>query len=198
MDWLTFISKVIGNLAWPGVVLVLLWWLRPQFGGLAKRLEELTLPGGAKAKFRQELEEAKEKAITVYDFADPVLPTSDQGADPEAQYLQLAAMFPEAAILQSYQQIERIVDDYAKKFVIPARTPRDVVNFLTQQEAIDPAAADVFNRLRTLRNEAAHGGSSLQLSLDEAIEYRALCRLLADALGAAFKKLADQRGLRQN
>jgi hypothetical protein len=57
MDWLTFFSKIIGNLAWPGVVLALLWWLRPHLGGLAKRLEELRLPGGARAKFRKELEE---------------------------------------------------------------------------------------------------------------------------------------------
>jgi hypothetical protein len=63
MDWLTFITKLVDAFVWPGLVLVLLWWLRPHLGGLARRLEELTLPGGAKAKFRQELEEGSRKGL---------------------------------------------------------------------------------------------------------------------------------------
>lgn len=197
MDWLTFISKTVGDLEWPGIALLLLWWLRPHLGGLAARLEELTLPGGAKAKFRQELEEAKEKAITVYDFTASVEAVPHHGAEPvgaETRYIQLAAMFPEAAILQSYQEIERIIQDHSNKFRLGGRSPANVISFLQQTEVIDPAAVDVFNRLRTLRNEAAHGGSSLRLSLDEAIEYRALCRFVADALDVAFKKMADEGG----
>jgi hypothetical protein len=192
MDWLTFITKIVDALVWPGLVLVLLWWLRPHLGGLARRLEELTLPGGAKAKFRQELEEAKEQAIKVYSYLDlepPHIGTPSE--EPETQYLQLAAMFPEAAILQSYQEIERIIGEHAEKAGITSRPPLRVINFLHQKGLIDPAAVDVFNRLRTLRNEAAHGGSSLKLSLDEAVEYRALCRFVADALDAAFRKLSE-------
>ena len=194
MDWLTFIVKIIDALAWPGLVLLLLWWLRPHFGGLARRLEELTLPGGAKAKFRQELEEAKEQAVAAYNYLDlepPAFQIGTAAEGPEAQYLQLAAMFPEAAILQSYQEIERIIGEHAKKAGIAIRSAPRVVDFLQKKEVVGAAAVDTFNRLRGLRNEAAHGGSSLKLSLDEAVEYRALCRFVADALDAAFKKLAD-------
>ena len=69
MDWLTFISKLIGDLAWPAVVVCLLLLLRPYLGGLAQRLEELTLPGGARAKFRDDLEAAREQAIPVLTYS---------------------------------------------------------------------------------------------------------------------------------
>src|SRR5207248_1310499 len=48
VDWLTFISKIVGDLVWPIVALVLILLLRPYLGGLANRLEELILPGARK------------------------------------------------------------------------------------------------------------------------------------------------------
>ena len=54
MDWLTFTTHLVDavvSLAWPMVALVLLFLLRPHFGGLAARIESLKLPGGAEAHF---------------------------------------------------------------------------------------------------------------------------------------------------
>jgi hypothetical protein len=46
MDWLGFIASVIGSLAWPGVVLIVLWYNRQRLSSLPDWIEELTLPGG--------------------------------------------------------------------------------------------------------------------------------------------------------
>jgi len=62
MDRLTFVAKIIEALRWPVVALIFLWWLRPHYGGLAKRFGELldrvqrvTFPGGGSVNFRPSL-----------------------------------------------------------------------------------------------------------------------------------------------
>ena len=200
MDWLTFIGKIIGDLVWPAVAVFLLLLRRPYLGGLARRLEELTLPGGARAKFREELEAAREQAIPVLGFTPRSLTAAQDGdvaEGGESQFLHLAAMFPEAAILQSYQEIERIIGDHvASMKQLQGRSPAEVISYLQQHSLIDAATVEVFSRLRGLRNAAAHSGRRLRLSFDEAIEYRALSRSLSDALDAAFRKLQDRSSQR--
>jgi hypothetical protein len=197
VDWLTFISNLIGNLVWPAVTVLLLLLVRPYLGGLARRLEELTLPGGARAKFREELEAAREQAIPVLGFTASSLTAAHHDSASEAmggddQFLHLASRFPEAAILQSYQEVERILSDHAASIPdLQSRRPIDVIRHLQQRELIDGTTVELFNRLRTMRNEAAQTGDRLHLSLDEAIEYRALCRSLSEALHVAFKKFKE-------
>jgi hypothetical protein len=54
MDWLTFTTHIVDaavSLAWPAVAIVLIFLLRPHFGGLAARIASLKLPGGTEAHF---------------------------------------------------------------------------------------------------------------------------------------------------
>ena len=54
MDWLTFTTHIVdatASLAWRTVAIVLVFLLRPHFGGLAARIEILKLPGGTEAHF---------------------------------------------------------------------------------------------------------------------------------------------------
>jgi hypothetical protein len=54
MDWLTFATHMVdavASLAWPAVAVLLIFLLRPYFGGLAARVASLRLPGGAEAHF---------------------------------------------------------------------------------------------------------------------------------------------------
>jgi hypothetical protein len=59
MDWKQFFASMVGSLAWPVVVVALLVLLRKHLASMAERLEELTLPGGAKAKFDRQLDAAR-------------------------------------------------------------------------------------------------------------------------------------------
>ncbi|MGU3475617.1 hypothetical protein [Methylobacterium sp. D48H] len=65
VDILQFISAIVGSLAWPLVVIYLLYLLRHQLSALAKRLQEISLPGGGGAKFRDEVREAQIKLDTI-------------------------------------------------------------------------------------------------------------------------------------
>jgi hypothetical protein len=58
MDWLQFFASIIGSLAWPAVVLVVLWYNRHRLANLPDWIEELTLPGGTKVKFTRALDKA--------------------------------------------------------------------------------------------------------------------------------------------
>ncbi|QDI82360.1 hypothetical protein E8E01_18990 [Methylorubrum populi] len=65
MDWLQFVSSVIGSLAWPAVVATLIVVLRSHIGSLAHRLTKLDLPGGTSASFTDLVEKLKNDAENI-------------------------------------------------------------------------------------------------------------------------------------
>lgn len=67
MDGFQFASSIIGSIAWPLVVALLLFLLRHQLAALAKRVEEITFPGGGGAKFRDEVREIQTKIENITD-----------------------------------------------------------------------------------------------------------------------------------
>jgi hypothetical protein len=54
MDWLDFFASIIGSLAWPGVVLVVLWYNRQRLANLPDWIEELTFPAPRIANFKDD------------------------------------------------------------------------------------------------------------------------------------------------
>jgi hypothetical protein len=171
MDWLTFISQMAAALAWPTVVVVLLFLVRPYFGGLAARLESLKLPGGTEAKFREEL------ARDLGEFRQK-----------NEEYLELSRNFPEAAIMYSFQEVERVFDEIAPRLDIPRGHPQAVIEALQRRELIDRQLRDLYQRLSNLRNVAVHRGA-VTLTQDEALQYRDLARAAAFQLRGILERL---------
>jgi hypothetical protein len=60
MDLLAFILSMVGLLTWPAVVVVFLLLLKPHLKALAGRIEEMSLPGGIRAKFVKHPEAERE------------------------------------------------------------------------------------------------------------------------------------------
>jgi hypothetical protein len=204
MDWLTFISKTIEALAWPAVVVVLLTLSRPFLKGLLERLEELTLPGGVGAKFGKDLAAARTIAEAEsserdaspeakFDGAPNALPKPRikfrDAADP---FLQLARIFPEAAVLQAYQDLEQIFDENRDliKYIDQSRQMRDpvntIINGLRGAGLLSNGWMDLYARIRNLRNLAVHGRGEGRISPGEAMEYRALVYALIEQLKKAI------------
>lgn len=193
MDWLTFIAQMVGALAWPLVVVVLLFLLRPYFGGLAGRLESLKLPGGTEAKFREELARAKEDVQVLQQQTGSVrtldaAPDFDEIWQKNEEYLELSKNFPEAAIMYSFQEVEHVLEEIAPKLDVPHGRPRAVIEALQRRELIDGQLNDLYRRLSNLRNVAVHRGA-VTLSQDEALEYRNLARAAVFQLRQAQKRL---------
>jgi hypothetical protein len=198
MDLLTFVVKMTEALAWPLVGIALLICLRPYLAGLVVRLEELTLPGGAKAKFSKELEQAREQTekLAAAEGRSAALATAEPVAE-EEKFLQLASMFPEAAIMQSYQELEALLNEAGRKLDISARSEseraRRTVEILQEAGALTPEWVDIYRRVRNLRNEAVHHRAIVRPTAGEALEYKALCRFLADGIATAIETYRAHR-----
>jgi hypothetical protein len=245
MDWLTFLSNLVGSLAWPSVVIVLLIILRRQISALASRLEELTLPGGAKAKFAKLLDEARQQLPAVRSAkapsffprghpdtqglqsrmedrsspleavegpskgsegrgSEPIESVTRDKAKPEGavaesaafkgarnvatslEYIMLANVNPEAAVLQAYQELESIVSE-SRILVNGQEAPMaTVIAMLHANGALDAEAFLLYKKLRYLRDLAVHSGA--HISGGEALEFYSLCKALAGKLTEAFVK----------
>lgn len=193
MDWLTFISKLVAALAWPAVILVLLFLIRNHIGGLAERIEEISLPGGAKARFRRQLETARRIAEEA-----PPLSINEREIQqnlrlktgkPEGimlpefaewdyrAWIELAEHHPSAAILDAYKRLEGVLIDIGSKEGQRPRNLADIAYSMWRSGSIDQSDLDLYRRLRSTRNAAVHV-SRREVTPGEALEFGELVQQL--------------------
>lgn len=196
MDWLTFIAQIVHALAWPAVATVLLFLLRPHFSGLAARLQSLKLPGGTEALFRGELQKASIEVEmlskrTVRAFTRDATPDLDRLRSEHDDFLALSASFPDAAVMHSFQSVERVLEEIGEKLGITRGQPRRVIEVLRQRELIDASSYDLYRRLSNLRNIAVHKGG-VNITQDEALEFRALADSFVAWLRALLSRMKGE------
>jgi hypothetical protein len=186
MDWKAFIASIVGSIAWPIVVITMLIILRKHLGGLAERVEEITLPGGAKAKFLKALEEVR---------AERELVASDNGLGsrtilPSDPRLELANRFPEAAVMEAYKEVEAVIIELRKRIDLPTRTNlRSVVRGLVEKGLLDPEVQPLFESFQQARNASAHAGNANRITPGEALEYMTQARFLKSLFDGALRRL---------
>jgi hypothetical protein len=172
MDWKQFFASVIGAVAWPTAFLVLLFMLRKQIPSLAERLEELSLPGGAKAKFEKQLETARIEAEKLPDApSEPeherIVPEGD-----ERRFVRLAASAPEQAIVETYNRVEGILIKIALELGIESGTSSSaILDDLLRRGLIDTSLVQLAKTLSEARNVAAHVRPG-RLTTAEALDFR--------------------------
>jgi hypothetical protein len=191
MDWKQFVASIAGSLAWPAVLTVLLFMLRNHLSSLVGRLEEFTLPGGAKARFVRQLETARHQAEQL-----PPPPGAISGMPlppplpPNDPFLQLASMFPEAAILRSFQDLEHTLQEIKNHFPGNAGGSfKNLVQRLLDLNYIDEKALELYLSLRAARNAAAHSGVGNRITPGEAVDFREQVKLLNDVFENALERL---------
>jgi hypothetical protein len=189
MDWLQFISSILVGFAWPSVLIVLMVILRKQISALAARVEEITLPGGAKAKFEKAIAEAREKAEKIEPAATDTPTPKIQ--PPDSFFLDVANSFPEAAIMGSFQEVERTLWEMVPFLGLPTkgRAPPDVIEELQRKRYIDDNTANLFHKLREARNLAAHAGYVNRVGPGDALEFREQARTLNEFLGRVLEDM---------
>lgn len=187
MDWKQFFASVIASVAWPTVVGLLLYLLRRQLGGLAGRLNELSLPGGLKASFSKDLEVGRA-------IADSIPHEPEAAAAPEAvqeidTVTKVAIDSPPGAIILSFLEVEKKLRNVAVKLGKPYWSDqRKLMRELVQRGLIDPETEPLFVSLRNARNSAAHGDENVGPSTKQALEYIRQATFLKSLL----QKAADQ------
>jgi hypothetical protein len=101
-----------------------------------------------------------------------------------AQLLRIAEVSPRAAVTEAWRKLESTVDQLAANMGIDAKSPMSgvrVIRSLIQEEEVDPSLLEDFNRLRKLRNQAAHA-EEFDISQTEAERYAGLAIEIAEFL----------------
>jgi hypothetical protein len=187
VDWKAFVASIVGSMAWPTVVIVLLILLRDQLGSLATRVEEFTFPGGAKAKFKAQLESSRDKLEEVELAGTRDLQSREK---PDDAYLELAKNFPEAAVSQAWKDVEEVLLQTRDRLGEAHRRSNlnSVVRRLREQGLIDGATEELYLSLRQARNTAVHATKSA-ITPAEALEFREQARALVVLLQRALGRL---------
>lgn len=157
MDALQFTASIVGSLAWPTVAIVAIVLLRRPLAGLLPLLRHLKYRD-LELDFSQEVQQLKQQAEQTLKAAPEALP---QPSAQERAVLDLAVVSPRAAIVDSWRSIESAIRRGIEARGFPVKSNRDLVGPRLIQtmglaEILDGATRDLIDRMRMLRNEAAH------------------------------------------
>ena len=196
MNWLEFISSLVGSLAWPVLAFLIVIILRQP---LAKMLTQRPVkvveagPTGVRIEYVDEkLEEAQSELVEARaekrdaDGQKAELSgDADQAPDDfMVEMEQLAAVAPSAAILESFARLEMVLrngleEQYLKE-VAPQRrfaSARQLARFAVKRGLITESEAAAFDDVAVVRNLIAHG-QARDIDAERALYYVSIVRQL--------------------
>jgi len=185
MGWLDFFASIIGSLAWPGLLLFVLWYNRQRLSNLPDWIDHwlsnlpdwigtLTLPGGIKVKFIKALDKASAEAKLLASEAPDTARVEGQVASSP-----VVEQFPEAMVLQSFIELEETLGNMVRFLALPtkARDPDSVIEELDRLGYIDRTSVDLFRNLRDAYTAAVREGYD-RLTSEEGVRYRQAAQVL--------------------
>lgn len=127
MDWKAFSASLVGSLAWPMAVVVILLIFKDQVKLLAGKIRKVGA-GSVNFELAEKVEEAVE-AGKVVETEKGVLAPDLAGIEPTL--LQLAKSSPEAAVVQTFKDLERQILGFRQRlrFASLGMRPTDEVLF---------------------------------------------------------------------
>jgi hypothetical protein len=211
MDWLQFTATVIGHLAWPVVVLILLIIVRKHVGALAERLLEFSF-GGAKITFdkilRKGAEIIEETHVSQLPKQDeqpqlqleppPTRAPSDLKRDQISNNFarrrrEHTARLRNSAfgkVIAGLEEVDNILFEIGDKIGVDAADASSVMYTLVSLKRLPQSIGALYDTLRDARNLLAHSNT---LPDDrEAIEYERQTNYLKAVL-ESFKITLDPR-----
>lgn len=179
MDWLQFISAMVGHLAWPLVLIVLAIILRKHVGSMADRLIELSF-GGAKITLEKKLQEGasiiehapppelpksieqpvqKPKEVSPSMAFDEMPKTISRGRHRTHDSASLQALWEATTvgqIISGYEQVEAILFEIGDAIGVDAAQASSVMYTLVNKGIVDKEIADLYGTIKDARNLVAH------------------------------------------
>ena len=199
---LEFISSLVGSLAWPAAVILLVVILRQPLGKMLNERPVKTFeagPTGVRVVFDETLAEARTELVEAR-TERPDLPTGGQvelpSDDAEAaddfmyEMKQLAEVAPSAVILESFARLERALrealetdfpDGHSRRRFASAR---ELARRAVELEFITPSESAAFADIAVLRSLIAHGRPA-DLDADRALSYASVVRQLMISISLA-------------
>lgn len=178
MDWLTFVTELIKALAWPITILIIIIVLRKPLANLIPTLQRLRYRD-LEIEFGRSVQELASEAKKEL----PAAGVAEAGRPAVDRLVELAQLSPRAVVLESWLEVEEAAVEAAQRrgLNLPYRDLRSPIllgQALEQSGILDESKAQIFHRLRILRNAAAHA-SEFAFAPDSAVEYADLAMRLA-------------------
>ncbi|MCF5024701.1 hypothetical protein [Pseudomonas lurida] len=175
MDWLQFVSSVIGSVAWPTAVITIIALLREPVGKLLPLIRTLKYKD-LQIDVGQELEAVKESVEAITD-------QPERKEKPTPAFRQLAKIDPRAAVLSAWVPIELALRDLGTRHdVYKLGMPIYLLaEELSKAGILNGATFQALRGLMRIRNEAMHFAP---ISYDEAISMGELCEWALERLKA--------------
>ncbi len=181
--------KIIEALAWPIAVLVLAFGFRTELRKILNRISKLKYKE-LEATFDNELSQVENRTKLYAQTEDRLLAEMPAEKSGYAQLLRIAEVSPRAAITEAWRKLESAVEQLAAGMGMDSKSPMvgtKAISSLIQKEQIDPSLLEDYNRLKKLRNQAAHA-EEFDISQTEAERYAALAIEIAIFLERFIKE----------
>jgi hypothetical protein len=202
MDILTFISSILGSIAWPITIILLSFLFRHS---ISKILNSIRLKrvkrGDLEVDFEQDLSQLKEKADVVTIPATMkksrsskkmIAASSDRiKVDNELQLI--SQLNPAAGIALAWSQVEKELMSAIMRLNISPDYPANNsalqnIQLLKAANLINEEMYDILNRLRMLRNAAVHTMYDPSLTIAEAEDYATIAEKAVRVLSSLTHK----------
>lgn len=189
MDWLQFVSSVIGSLAWPVAAVAAIIIFQKKIAELMPRLK--LKYKDFEASFR--LDQAEKEAASLP--PTPSTPEAQPTPEEKAKFESLAEVSPRAAILEARLEIEDAVRDLARVSGLASDRIQSVLGLtrlLRSREVIDHQTAALLDDLRVVGNQAAHD-SRTNFETVDALRYKVLTDRLLSQLRATSNFIVNSK-----
>jgi hypothetical protein len=163
--WLGFAGTVIGSLAWPLCIFIVVLLFKKDIRSLLGRLTSTKIKD-FEATFADQNVLSKEIAQKVKQRGITV-----SSGDISAKVTEIANINPSAAVLYAYSQLEMSVRDKVKQ-IDPLENTYLVNNMprlLFKKQRIDQETFELLNKMRQTRNAVGH--ENVEIDLKDAVKY---------------------------
>lgn len=182
MDTLEFISTLVGDLAWPLVILILILTLKKPISqillGITKfKYNNLEMDFGKKLT---EIEKTLEEKKTITDITE--------NRDEWHAIREVAEISPNAAITMAWNMVEKEIKSTIMRLAISPDYPpynstlKNIIK-LKENGLIDQETENSLNEMRILRNRSVHSNEThIKLTYSEAIRYFEIAKKVISVL----------------
>lgn len=176
MDWLQFISSLIGSIVWPAVAMTFLFLFRAELAKIIQRLAHLKYKDLELDfdKVKQQAEDlrldiAQEQAVPVVE--NPAFMSF------EDQIMDAVERAPSAAILLAWSGLETAIAAAVARLAISPespsyRSPMHNIEMLSNAGRLSKKHEKLLHEMRMLRNKIAHDQDAMMsITQDQALNY---------------------------
>jgi hypothetical protein len=185
MSGLEFTASVIKSLAWPTVVLIIVVVLRKPIAEALRRGLRRVKAGPFELEWEEKLIDVRQEVEASPDLASSVVGRLTEAVVPSDELTALAKTSPAAAVMESFSRLEAEL----RRLVQPLEPERSerlsavgLARLARQHGRISPETENAVEGLAVLRNLAAHGRATEDVTVGRAVEFVALVEAVLFAL----------------